>query len=433
VARAWLREQRAAVGIANPDQELRLISIKGPDELGMTHVMFAHFHQGVRVFGSDLIVHMKGNLVTSMNGVYLRSLHETGRVLVGAHDAGNLAMDYLEDLLNTGDANLNVADRAYGLGLDRTPELVWYNHGLVNGGTTRSELAWRTEVNSYVTFVSAVSGHILDSYDNIHSGMIREVYDTKHSTNLPGALVCSESKGCTSSDEDTINAWDQFKQTYDYFKNVHNRDSWDNKGGKLMGTVHYSTNYQNAYWNGTQMVFGDGFVGLDVTAHELGHAVCQATANLTYKSQSGALNESYSDVWGAMVDREDWQIGEDIPIGVIRDMSDPNAYGQPKDMDEYKNYIFYDNGGVHINSGIPNYACYLASDGGANNGVTVKGQGRDKVEKVWYRAESTKLTSSSKFADFATAAIASCGELYGGTTSTVCKEFENAMKATGMK
>lgn len=430
VARAFLARMTAQTGIRNPAEELQVLSVVR-DAQGEQHVKFAHFSKGLPVFGSELIVHLKGDTVTWLNGAFLPSQNLPLKVVVGAADAVALATDHFSDLLNQGLADVEVADRDKALTLDSEPRMVWYNRGLLEGTRTSTELVWQLSLNGFQYFVSARTGAVVDSFENVHSSLTREVYTAKNTTNLPGTLVCSDAKGgCSSNDADANGAYDQFAQTYNYFSNVHGRDSYDNKGAKLIGTVHYSQNFVNAYWDGKQMVFGDNMVANDVTAHELSHAVTQFTANLTYKNQSGALNESYSDVYGAMVDRADWLMGEALSIGAIRDLSDPNAYGQPKDMTEYKSYKFYDNGGVHINSGIPNYAAYLLSDGGTNQGVKVTGQGRPVTEQIWYKVETTALTSSAQFKDFANACVKVCGTLYGGASSKQCTETTNAFKAT---
>lgn len=429
MARAYLRSVQSQLGHQNVDTDLQVQRVIERDELGMGHVRFQHVVAGVPVFASELWVHTKGDVVTGLNGSYLPSFRASARPVVLSEDAGDLAADYVQDLIHQDLIASDVASRELGVDVEHAPKLVFYNQGLLDNTRTPTVLAWHVRVSGYEVMVNARTGAIVDGWDAIHTALSREIYTAKNTTNTPGTLVCKEGTGCSTNDQDANLAYDQFGETWNYFKNTHSRDSYDNKGGKLIGTVHYSQNFVNAYWDGKQMVFGDNMVADDVTAHELGHGVCQYTAGLVYKNQSGALNESYSDVWGVMVDREDWLMGEDLPIGAIRSMSDPGAYSQPKDMTEYKNYKFYDNGGVHINSGIPNYASYLLADGGTNQGVKVIAQGREKVEKIWYRVETTKLTSSSQFKDFANAAVTACGELYGGTTSVTCKEVTNAFKA----
>ncbi len=127
--------------------------------------------------------------------------------------------------------------------------------------------------------------------------------------------------------------------------------------------------YNNAFWDGNQTAYSAGFATKDVVAHEWTHGVTQYTADLIYAYQSGALNESMSDIFGAMVDRDDWLMGEETPIGVIRSLADPTIYGDPGRVSDRQFYCDYgDNGGVHTNSGVPNHAAYLASMGGTYNG-----------------------------------------------------------------
>lgn len=218
----------------------------------------------------------------------------------------------------------------------------------------------------------------------------REIYDAKNKETLPGTLVRKEgqsSNGDVAADE----AWNYLGITHDFFWQIYKRNSLDNHGLKLAGTVHYGEKYQNAFWNGQQMVFGDGdgeifnrfTIAIDVVAHELSHGVTETEAGLIYFEQAGALNESMSDVFGSLVkqfslkqtaDKADWIIGEGLLAkGIngkgLRSMSHPGtAYDDPmlgKDPQpgHMKDYIKTreDNGGVHLNSGIPNRAFYLAA------------------------------------------------------------------------
>jgi len=221
-------------------------------------------------------------------------------------------------------------------------------------------------------------------------------------------------------------------EAYEYFKNTHNRESINGQGGTVISFFNISdengNDMDNAFWNGAAMFYGNGAQAfnhplqraLDVAGHEMSHGVIQGTANLEYQGQSGALNESFADVFGAMIDRDDWQMGEDItnsgvfPTGFLRSLSDPNNGGsglgtpgwQPKTMSEFQNLPNTpqgDNGGVHINSGIPNYAFFLfASD-----------IGKEKAELIYYRALDVYLVKSSQFVDLRNAVVASAGDLYG--------------------
>jgi bacillolysin len=217
---------------------------------------------------------------------------------------------------------------------------------------------------------------------------------------------------------------------YDYFKNTFNRNSIDGRGGSITAFINVTDNRQsmdNAYWNGEAMFYGNGGSvffslarGLDVAGHEMTHGVVQNTANLRYQNEPGALNESFADVFGVMIDRDDWQIGEDVirdratfTTGFLRDMMNPNNGGtslqsngwQPKQVSEQYRGT-QDNGGVHINSGIPNRAFYLF----ASNTIV----GKVKAEQVYYRALTQYLVASSNFLDCRAAVERACGDLYAG-------------------
>jgi Thermolysin metallopeptidase, alpha-helical domain/Thermolysin metallopeptidase, catalytic domain/Protealysin propeptide len=254
----------------------------------------------------------------------------------------------------------------------------------------------------------------------------RRVHDAQHGTGLPGALLRSEgvpSNGDVAVDE----AYGGFGSTLDLFWTIYNRNSIDDAAMPLIGTVHYSQGYDNAFWNGQQMVFGDGdgqyfnrfTIAIDVIGHELAHGVTEYTANLVYQDQPGALNESMSDVFGSLVkqysksprqtaDQADWLIGEGLftsqVSGVaLRSMKEPGTAfddpilgkdPQPGHMDGYY-YGAADNGGVHINSGIPNRAFYLLA-------TALGGYAWEKAGLIWYSALSDRhLSSTASFQNFA--------------------------------
>jgi Zn-dependent metalloprotease len=205
---------------------------------------------------------------------------------------------------------------------------------------------------------------------------------------------------------------------------------------RLDSSVHYGVQYDNAFWDGQQMIYGDGdgelfnrfTISLDVIGHELTHGVTQYTAGLQYSGQSGALNESMSDVFGTMVkqwalgqsvNKADWLIGDGLLMPAVhgvalRSMKDPgSAYDdprlgkdpQPKNMASYVNTA-EDNGGVHINSGIPNYAFYLAAS-------AIGGNSWDKTGKIWYNTLTKRLTPTADFQAAADGTVSSAGELFG--------------------
>jgi Zn-dependent metalloprotease len=226
--------------------------------------------------------------------------------------------------------------------------------------------------------------------------------------------------------------WNSIK-SYDYFKSTFDRNSIDGAGGNILAFVNVAesdgSSMENAFWNGAAMWYGNGGStfkklarGLDVGGHEMTHGVVEKTANLVYQGESGALNESFADIFGAMIDRDDWKIGEDVvqsgvsPNGCLRSLEDPhngdtqgNQWWQPKHVNEKYNGS-QDNGGVHINSGIVNHAFYLFA---TNSAV-----GKDKAERVYYKALKDYLVKSSKFVDCRIAVIQAATDLYGNTVAT---------------
>lgn len=265
----------------------------------------------------------------------------------------------------------------------------------------------------------------------------RSVYDARHSTKLPGKLAMNEHKP-RSSDVEATEAYDGCGAAFDFYAQVFNRNSIDDRGMPLVSTVHYATRFDNAMWNGDQMVYGDGdgrlfkrFTALDVIGHELTHGVTQYTAALGYSGQNGALNEHISDAFGIMVKQyklgqsarqSDWYIGAELFTSsvhgkALRSMAAPGtAYDdpvlgrdpQPSHMRQYVD-THEDNGGVHINSGIPNLAFYRAA-------IELGGQTWDVLGPIWYQTLKERLTPDAEFNDFASATVDVAGELHGNGT-----------------
>jgi Zn-dependent metalloprotease len=270
----------------------------------------------------------------------------------------------------------------------------------------------------------------------------RIVYTADSGTGLPGQRVRGEGDP-PSGDAATDEAYDGCGDTYDLYQQVYGRDSIDGANMRLDSTVHYGQSYDNAFWNGQQMVYGDGdedlpeaerlfnrfTKSLDVIGHELTHGVTQFTANLVYRDQSGALNEHFSDVFGSLVkqwkldqtaDQADWLIGADLLTDnvngdAIRSMKAPGtAYDdpvlgrdpQPGHMDDYVSTT-QDNGGVHINSGIPNRAFYTVS-------TEIGGRAWEKAGSIWYKTLTDgELGAQAQFQTVADRTLAVAGELYG--------------------
>jgi Zn-dependent metalloprotease len=266
----------------------------------------------------------------------------------------------------------------------------------------------------------------------------RSVYDARHKYDLPGKLVRSE--GASKSKDRRVNeAYDGAGITYTMFKKVYRRNSIDDQGMRIDSTVHYGVDYDNAFWNGRQMVYGDGdgrifgpfTKALDVIGHELTHGIIQYEAGLIYRGQPGALSESFSDVFGSLVkqyrirhtaEKADWLIGKNLFLpGVnakaIRSMKAPGtAYDDPllgrdPQPGHMKDYITTeeDNGGVHLNSGIPNRAFYELA-------IRFKGFAWEKAGRIWYKTLTEKLRPGSQFRDAMVMTVTVAGELYGSNS-----------------
>ncbi|MBG0737943.1 M4 family metallopeptidase [Paeniglutamicibacter antarcticus] len=302
----------------------------------------------------------------------------------------------------------------------------------------------------------AVLGH-LDRQLNLNIGKMigfsvtpdrrLTVYDNQKKGRpfLPGVRM--RGWGEPPAEDQAVNqAYDGSSATYEFYRDVLQRNSLDGSGMELVSSVHYGVAFDNAFWDGAQMVYGDGSgrifqIGgltraVDVIAHELTHGVTEQTAGLVYSKQSGALNESFSDVFGSLVKQyslkqtaaeADWLIGAGILVpqlgAALRSMSKPGtAYTgdrQPGHMDDYvdlpdNNDPRNDNGGVHINSGIPNHAFYLAA-------TALGGSAWEKAGKIWYTTLTKHLHPNTQFSEAALATVAVAGELFSSTAQTAVR------------
>ena len=282
----------------------------------------------------------------------------------------------------------------------------------------------------------------------------RTVYTAGNTQALPGSLVRGEGQPA-AADQSVNEAYDGLGHTFDFYLEAYQRNSIDDHGLPLIATVHFDRRYNNAFWNGHQMVFGDGdgvifnrfTVSLDVIGHELTHGVTGSEVNLSYMRQSGALNESVSDVFGSLVKQyvlqqtaaeADWLIGAGLLAGfpnqALRSMKAPgtaydnNLMGkdpQPADMAHYV-HTNQDNGGVHTNSGIPNHVFYLVA-------TALGGHAWEKAGQIWYDTIRDKsLRASASFASFAGRTVANAGHRYG-TSSAERKAVNDAWRAVGVK
>jgi bacillolysin len=416
------------------------------DDVGMDHVRLQQTYRGVPVTAGELMIHLKQDRVTAASAIVLPvagELDTTPRI--DAPQAGDAAAQFLRRKLH-----VDTAPPA------KAPRLEVFNRGLLEQHSLPTRLAWFVEAadasHHEFVWIDAQTGTALLHFAQRPEARVRSVYDGRNIDQLPGKLMRKEGDADTG-DKDADLAYRYSGDTYDYYKTQHNRDSFDDKGGELISTVHFcpfngECDFQNAFWNGTQMVYGNGFSGADdVVAHELTHAVTEHSAGLFYYMQSGALNESYSDIFGETIDltnhagvdtpRVRWLIGEEVPVfGPFRDMKNPNRFYQPGKSSDPELFCGgnIDAGGVHYNSGIPNHAYQLMVDGGSYNGRTLRGIGLQKAAAIEYRTLTHYLISASNFSDNDAALRTACSDLIGtaGITASDCAQVGRALEAVEM-
>ena len=416
-------------GVSDVQQQLSFIA-SNTDARGWEHARLQQMHNALPVDGNNMLVHIDANRqVQVVTGRYLPNIEVDTEATVSAEDAIAAAQTHLNPQVP----------------INQTPgsELCVYHF---NGN---NHLAWKVRIFSddplgdFIYYIDAKSGEVIDQYNNLKFTMQRKTYDARNGTSLPGLLVRNEGEAAYG-DAVLDAAHDNAGIVYQYYQSNFGRDSYDNRGATIISTAHYSNRYNNAFWNSFQMVYGDGdgeilgplSLALDVVAHELTHAVTERESNLVYRDQPGALNESISDIFAALVDDEDWQIGEDVwtpnePGDALRDMFDPTKGNQPAHMDEFVD-TDQDNGGVHINSGIPNKAAQLMADGGTFRGVTVPGIGREAMGKIFYEAQINWLHTYSDFADARDATLDAVAVVFpndAGKAEAVAKAWD----AVGLK
>ncbi len=420
------------------------------DRLGQVHMRFQQYLNGLPVVGAELLLHADRDTgeVTVLNGRFLPDE-------IGLPTAAEINPDMA---LESAAVQAGIEQ---GVLLD-DPVLTY-----VVNDNGKAYLAWAAWV-SYSDkegphvdrlFSDAATGDLVAQHGYIKRALNRKVYNGNHTDpnypTLPGTLMISE--GGSSTDSAAQDCYTNFGYTYNYYKNRFNRDSFDNAGATLTGTVHVGTNWVNAYWNGSQMVFGDGdgtnatylSKALDVVAHELTHAVTERTADLTYSNESGALNEAMSDIFAAgvevyrdgSVNSNTWKVGEECwtPAtsgDALRYMNNPTQDGQSYDYYPERYTGTSDYGGVHLNSGIANLAFYLLSQGGTHprskTTTVVTGIGITKAEQIFYRALTTYMTTSTNFQGARNATAQAAADLYGGTSSAEYTQVQNCWTAVGV-
>ena len=480
-AKDFLSMNRSILKITDPQNEFQLKNLR-TDQFQSSHLRFTQMYQGIEVWAKEIVVHTdaRGNVI-SASGVYEPTPRSITN-LEGTVDRSSAISEVLSDLEKKGITKGLSPDMAKLVGYagPSAKKVIWHDKNHI------PHLAWVVEVmpklsQDWYYFIDAASGQVLNSYNNVCydgattgsgvdlNGVTRNfgtyqvgsnyymvdasqpMFNASQSAvpdSMVGAIVGLDLRNHDLSSQSSIyyvastnNQWTDHASisalynaivTYNYYRTYHNRNSIDDKGMTINSIIHATENGQpmeNAFWSGQVMCYGDGQTffkplpgGLDVAAHEMTHGVTQYSAGLEYQDQSGALNESISDVFGTLVDTLNWTIGELVvkdlttfPSGSLRDLSNPHNGGsagsnawQPATMSEFVTTT-QDNGGVHVNSGIPNHAFYLAATA----------IGRHEAGQIWYRALTLYLTRSSQFVDARIATEKAATDLYGAASNEV--------------
>lgn len=472
----------------NIDKHFNIVGEEKDAESGTTHVKLVEKHNNIPVYGSDQTVTLdKENNVKAFFGQVIPSLDDKNiptSASISAEQAETIAKANIEEEIGKVKNYDGVKKDLYVYEKDGQYYLAY----LVKASVSKPAPGY------WHYFVDATNGNVIEKYnavDNITGfgyGVLgaRQSFEIAQDTKTGAFNLFDGTRGqgvhtfdAENMNEDWFNLFSQILgytgeeigskskffedkaavdahvnagKVYDYYKKTFNRNSFDDKGAKLISAVHVGESWNNAAWNGVQMMYGDGdgktFIplsaGLDVIGHELTHAVTEHTANLVYKNESGALNESLSDIMGVMVEKKSWDLGADIytpgkPGDALRSLKDPASIPNPlKPGEGYPDHYnkrytgTADNGGVHINSSINNKAAYLVSEGGTHYNVKVTGVGREATEKIYYRALTKYLTANSDFKMMRQAALQSAEDLFGKNSKEV-QAVTKAYDAVGVK
>ena len=476
--------------------EMQLLKVE-TDFLGHQHYRYQQLINGVPVQLGTYIVHVKNGLVYAVNGNFYSNTNVASSVQLTENNALGEALNHVnaelykwqikkeEDHLKFEQEDPNATYYPEG-------ELVYINYKAKADG--QLVLAYRFNIYSEQphgrkeVYVSANSGNIVWEEHKIHeidvvgtantgysgtqtitcddlgNGTFRlretgrgngiRTFNNNNTTNYTNTDFTNNSANWTtfapSVDAFATDAHWGAEMTYDYFFNVHGRNSIDGNGFRLDSYVHHDDNYANAFWDGQRMTYGDGngnnapFTALDIAGHEITHGLTNMTANLVYQDESGALNESFSDIFGAAVEfiarpaQSNWNVGEDLGGTGLRNMENPKSKGDP---DTYFGTNWAplggaDNGGVHTNSGVQNYWFVLLTDGGTgtnDNGdaYTVNAIGLTKAAQVAFRNLTVYLTNNSTYNDARFYAIQSAVDLFGACSPEV-EAVTNAWYAVGV-
>ena len=471
----WLREELKIP----QDIELKIQKTE-KDKIGYTHFTFSVLSENIKLEPTVIKVHILNNHIISINAELHNLVFNRTISKINEYDAFEISLKWMNCKTYKWNQN-NISN-------EKNPEgeqvLLWNNN--------KYQLTWKFDIYSieplkrYYIYVNAENGRIEKTINRIqiadvqgsaatmyngtrnimadsYSGYYRlresgrgggiETYDLNNSTSSSSAVDFTDTDNIwnttTNQDNAAYDAHFGTEATYDYYYNTFGRNSYDGFGAKMLSYVHYSYDYVNAFWDGTAMWYGDGdlysgytpLTSLDIVAHEITHGVTENSAGLIYSGESGALNESYSDVFGVVIDfyanptTANYLMGDQVSTSgtAFRSMSNPNLYGNP---DTYLGDYWDPFEEVHCNSGVMNFWFYLLTNGatGVNdigNSFTVNGIGMNSAASIAYRSLVTYLTPSSTYDDARFYSIQSAIDLFGNCSPEVIATT-NAWYAVGV-
>ncbi len=381
------------------------------DSLGLTVERYAQVRDGIKVVGGDLrVAREEDGSIRSASGISWNPELEIMEAQLGATQALDIAMGDTEGVTNGSEGKLVYIAPSDG----SSPVLAW--HFVLEGN--REGMPVVDDV-----YVDAALGGVVDRRPQVHSARLRSTYNAA-GQEAQGTLVRNENTGATG-DLDVDQAHDSAGLTYDCLMQLFNRDSFDGAGQGLVSVANFGQGFQNAFWDGTQMTYGDGMGVPDIGTHEFVHAVTQFTGNMIYQNEPGALNEAWSDIISAVCQANaaggasaaTWMLGEDSALGTLRYMSNPTQDTRSYDHYDSRYLGTDDEGGVHLNSGIANLAFYLLSQGGTHptgkSTINVQPIGIAPAGQIFYRALETYMNTNTDFAAARAATEKAAGDLFG--------------------
>ncbi|QNR25645.1 M4 family metallopeptidase [Croceimicrobium hydrocarbonivorans] len=485
-AEAFIEQYHQQLGLGEKDRlELQRVSY-GKD--GSEHRHYQQLHQGIPVEAGELIIHLRNNAVYLANGEIVSDLNLNPEASISESQALQYALNYFPAQIFAWEAKGEARPQG---------NLVILNKNF-SKEAQQYQLSWKFDVYSYEpydrnwVYINAQNGSLSHSLSRIHSqdtGTARTKYSGTRSIytsydsdsalyvlhdSLTGGGIYTfnmqkrTNKGTAIDFYDDDNYWNNFnanfdeaatdahwgaERVYSYFKQHYNRFSYDDQNSPLNSFVHYDSNYVNAFWNGQEMTYGDGngvastpLISLDVVAHEITHGITEYTANLIYQGESGALNESFSDIFGAAIEFAydsaggDWKMGEDFlnTGNGLRNLRNPAQFNHPNTYkgNNWGQGLFFDNGYVHSNSGVQNFWYYLLSDGDSgvndnNDRYDIEGLGYQAAADIAYHNLDNYLTRFSDHFDARMGAMQSAIDLYGACSNEYI-QTTNAWYAVGV-